>query len=305
MTRARLPILLPRSWALRGFDRVIIVDWSASSTPSPLRPSADAIWIGSADNAGCHTQYHRTRASAEAALKSAVAQAQISGARLLIGCDFPFGYPAGFAHALTGQAAARAVWRYLAAHITDGADNANNRFDVAGAINAQLAAAGQYGPFWGCPAGRARPDLPARKLADYSALPFAERRAIDMQIPSAQVVWKLFTTGSVGSQSLMGLPMIARLADMQGVRVWPFDKDLGNIVLAEVYPSLLAPRVTDALRADAGAIKDAVQVRLLARAFLHQDSAVWAKMLALPHADAPEEGWILGAGFADALMAAL
>ena len=288
-----------------GFDRVIIVDWSASSTPSPQRPSVDAIWIGCADSTGCSAQYHRTRASAEAALRSAVAAAQISGARLLIGCDFPFGYPAGFAHALTGQAAARAVWDYLAAHICDGADNGNNRFEVAGAINAQLAAVGQHGPFWGCPAGRVRANLPARKLADYSALPFAEKRAIDTKIPSAQLVWKLFTTGSVGSQSLMGLPMIARLSAMQGVRVWPFDVDLGDIVLAEVYPSLLALRVTQALRADPNAIKDEVQVRLLARAFLHQDSAAWAKMLAIPHENAREEGWILGAGFADGLLGAV
>jgi hypothetical protein len=54
-----------------------------------------------------------------------------------------------------------------------------------------------------------------------------------------------------------------------------------------------------------GAIKDAVQVQLLARAMLRQPPDVWAQMLALPYPDAREEGWILGAGFADVLEAAL
>jgi hypothetical protein len=283
------------------FDRVVIADWSAGSTPSPLRPSADAIWIGLADDTGCTSQYHRTRASAEAALWGEVIRAQSDGARLLIGCDFPFGYPAGFAAALTGSARARAVWDYLAAQITDGADNSNNRFAVAGAMNAALAPQGGFGPFWGRPAGRDIAHLPARKLADYAAFPFEERREIDKRIPSAQPVWKLFTTGSVGSQSLMGLPMIARLAQKGGVTAWPFDEVLGTIVLAEVYPSLLARDVTAEMRQTRGAIKDDVQVRLLARALHRQSAQTWAQMLALPHALAREEGWILGAGFANDL----
>ncbi len=282
---------------MRGFDRILIVDWSAASAPSPAKPAADAIWIGCADGAGLSASYHRTRAAAEADLRAQILAAQAQGLRLLIGCDFPFGYPAGFAAALTGQADARAVWQYLVGHIQDGADNANNRFDLANAINSRFAS----GPFWGRPAARDLPHLPARKTVDYSALPFAERRAIDRAVPSAQPVWKLYTTGSVGSQSLMGLPMIARLAALRGVSVWPFDATLSDVVLAEVYPSLLSPAVQRALAQDQRAIKDAVQVRLLAQAFLRQPADVWAQMLALPAAIAREEGWILGAGFAGLL----
>ncbi len=245
-------------------------------------------------------QYHRTRAQAEAYVREQIQDAQAQGTRLLIGCDFPFGYPRGFAHALTGRADARALWHYLQDKITDSESNANNRFDVADSINARFG----NGPFWGRPAGQTSPHVPARKTVDYSALPFAERRGIERAIPSAQPVWKLYTTGSVGSQALMGLPMIARMAAIKGVSVWPFDDALSGVVLAEVYPSLLAKAVARHM-AQGGAIKDAVQVQLLARAFLHLPPQKWADLLALPHPDAREEGWILGAGFAEVLEAAL
>ena len=286
---------------MRGFDRVIIADWSAASAPTPQRPSRDAIWLGVADAGGPHPpQYHRTRASAEAMLRVQIAAAQAAGQRLLIGCDFPFGYPQGFAAALTGRGAARAVWDYLAAHISDGPDNANNRFDFANTINARFG----NGPFWGRPAARALPHLPARKAVDYTALPFGERRVIEQRIPRAQTVWKLFTTGSVGSQSLVGLPMIARLAQIEGVSVWPFDAPLTDVVLAEVYPSLLDLAVAQRM-ADGQAIKDAVQVQVLAAALFAQAPAVWQDLLALPAPEAREEGWILGWGFAAQLMGAL
>ena len=280
------------------FDRVIIVDWSAASTASPRRPSADAIWMADIDlhRETCH--YHRTRASAEAQLLAAIHAAQGAGQRLLIGCDFPFGYPAGFAQALTGQASARAIWAYLADAIKDSDDNANNRFAVASAVNARFG----NGPFWGCPVAAQTAHLSPRKRVDYTALPFDERRLIEQMVPAAQPVWKLFTTGSVGSQSLMGLPMIHRLAQLQGVSVWPFDNALAPVVLAEVYPSLLAPQVAHHL-AQAGAIKDAVQVQLLARALMRQPRQKMAQMLALPDPAAREEGWILGAGFAPDMAA--
>lgn len=275
------------------FDRVVIVDWSAASTPSPARPSKDAIWIGVADSAGVTAQYHRTRTSAEVALSGIIAD----GGRQLIGCDFPFGYPHGFARRLTGQPTAPAVWHWLAQNISDDAANANNRFAVAAAINRGMAAAG---PFWGCPASVTLPGLPARKTVDYAALGLAERRHIETLVPRAQPVWKLYTTGSVGSQALMGLPMVHRLAAAHGLAVWPFDEP-GAITLAEVYPSLLARAVAR----DGGAVKDEVQVRLLACAlFALARAGRLAALFDVPDI-AREEGWILGAGHGDLLEAAL
>lgn len=277
------------------FPHVAVVDWSAASQPSPAREAADAIWIGICGPDGETTQYHRTRAGAEAALTALCATG-----RWLIGFDFPMGYPAGFAARLTGHAAASAVWHWLADQISDGPDNRNNRFAIAAAINRQFGG----GPFWGRPATLDLPDLPPRKTVDYARLGLPERRRVEQAVPRAQPVWKLFTTGSVGSQSLMGLPMIARLAARPGISVWPFHPP-ARVVLTEVYPSLLGHRITEAM-AQGETIKDRAQVRLLA-------SALWqlshSGQLAALLADAPdsvrqEEGWILGAGHAAALQRA-
>ena len=121
----------------------------------------------------------------------------------------------------------------------------------------------------------------------------------------AQPVWKLYTTGSVGSQVLTGLPMVHRLSQGADVAVWPFDGGhrvaLAQVVLAEIYPSLLSVAVTAE-----GGIKDAAQVRLLARALgrLARSGRIGA-MMQVPEGVPPEEGWILGAGHEAALRAAL
>jgi molybdopterin-guanine dinucleotide biosynthesis adapter protein len=276
---------------LPRFDRILIADWSASGTPSPARPSSNAIWLGQTDSTGTQTSYHRSRATAEAALSQAITRAKASGESLLIGFDFPMAYPQGFATALVGQPDPAAVWAHLAAEITDEAQK-NNRFEVAAAINARL------GPlFWGRPATLNLAALPATKTGDYTN-GIAERRHVETLVPRAQPVWKLYTTGAAGSQGLIGQPMIHRLAARAAV--WPFQPP-AQITLAEVYPSLLAR----AVKADPAPIKDEAQVRLLSRALytLSQQGKL-APLFNTP-AIAREEGWILGAGHETSLEAAL
>lgn len=281
------------------FDRVVVADWSSAAAPSPPRESADAIWIGVSDAGGTTARYCRTRAEAETVLRELIAN-QPTGARLLIGFDFPMGYPAGFAARLTGSAQARAVWNWLARHIRDDGRNANNRFAVADAINWRL---GGRGPFWGRPAGAGLAFLPARKEVDYAALGLNERRQVEQLVPGAQPVWKCYTTGSVGGQALVGLPLIDRLAALPGVAVWPFDPPGSPVVLAEVYPSLLRRPV----RAAGDPIRDRAQVSLLSRALfrLSRDGGLQALLDAPRPPAAAEEGWILGAGHVAALEAAL
>lgn len=278
------------------FDTVAIVDWSASNGPSSPNPQKDAIWIGTATAMGTEAQYFRTRAEAETHLSALIDRETAAARRLLIGFDFPMGYPKGFAARLTGQADPRALWRFLAERITD-AGNRNNRFHVADAINAIIG----KGPFWGRPASLPLPHLTETKAVDYAALALPERRAVERAVPRAQPVWKLYTTGSVGSQALMGLPMIHRLSQRPGTVVWPFDP-IGKspVVLAEVYPSLLAPLV-----AQSEGIKDRAQVTLLARALWHLSQTGTLDPLLTPDSvDCTEEGWILGAGHDAALLAA-
>ncbi len=282
-----------------AFDSVIIVDWSASAAPSPDRPSADAIWTAIAREGGVQPHYHRTRAAAEAYLVALLEIEAAAGRRVLVGFDFPMGYPAGFAARLTGQARAQAVWAWLAERIKDDARNCNNRFEVADAINRHF---GGSGPFWGRPEALRLPALHPRKTVDYAALGLAERRAVERLVPRAQPVWKLFTTGSVGSQSLMGLPVVHRLA-ARGAGVWPFDGARARVVVAEVYPSLLA----GAVASDGGAIKDEIQVRLLALALWRLSRAGrLGALFDVPGGDVvTQEGWILGAGHQAALAGAV
>ncbi len=287
---------------MQPFDTVIVVDWSAANVPSPVKASADAIWIGVARAGGCEVGYHRTRAAAEAALVAVLDAEASAGRRVLAGFDFPLGYPQGFARQLTGMAGPRGVWDWLEAHLVDGPDNRSNRFELAAGINTRF---GGAGPFWGRPAGLDLPTLPTRKLVDYAGLGLTERRRIELAVPRAQSVWKLYTTGSVGSQSLTGLPMIARLARREGCAVWPFDAVEAPLVLTEVYLSLLARDV--ALAVTQGEIKDAAQVRLLAQAFWALSArGDFGALLDLPQGAAQsEEGWILGAGFKARLEGAL
>jgi hypothetical protein len=284
------------------FDRVIVVDWSAANLPTSPTLRSNAVWIGCHDAEGGIEWHHRTRATAEAQILTLIQTARADGLRLLIGFDFAMGYPAGFAARLTGIPEAKAVWDWLAGAITDGPDNRNNRFDVAARINAMFPEG--PGPFWSHPTGQSWPGLPYRRAGiDYAALGLAEVRAAEVAVPRAKSPWMLFNPGSVGSQSLLGLPVIHRLSRIPGVAVWPFD-DPAGVVVAEVYPSLLAGEVAMLANA-AGLTADQAQVRLLSRALFNLASRDRLAALFDAPACATEEGWILGAGQAPLLSEAL
>ena len=306
MTPGRWRILFWGRWGL--FDRVVAVDWSARSAPSPVKPVKDAIYMcDKVRGRVAHPTYHRTRAVAMQAVCAALDRAIAAGERVFLGFDFGFGYPAGFARALTGQPDALAVWDWLEREIVDGPDNANNRFDVAAAINTRF---GGIGPFWGCPIGRDGPDLPAKgSLRHGHGLP--DRRAVELGVKSAQSGFKLFTTGSVGSQSLLGLPHLARLRRRyaEKLTVWPMQTGWGlpdaPIVLAEIYPSLFKPShlipLTARYPGELYHIPDAVQVRTVCDVISSAPDSTLARGFECPTglADAArvarEEGWIFGA----------
>lgn len=285
------------------FDRVIVVDWSAANLPTSPTNRANAIWIGCHDAEGGAEWHHRTRASAEAQLATLIDTARADGQRLLIGFDFAMGYPAGFASRLTGEGRAKAVWAWLSREIEDGPDNRNNRFSVAARINAAFPEG--PGPFWSHPTGQHWPGLPSRRSGiDYDRLGLAETRAAEAAVPRAKSPWMLFNPGSVGSQSLLGLPLIHRLSLRDDTAVWPFDATGAPVVIAEVYPSLLAGPVAIAANAD-GVPADQAQVRLLSRALFALSRADRLAPLFDAPAAAVEEGWILGAAHAPLLAEAL
>ncbi len=283
------------------FDRVVVVDWSAQSTPKLGR---DSIWIAVTDHAGeASVTNLATRAAAEAFLVDLFHSDASS--RTLVGVDFSLGYPAGTAAALglTGTAWS-AMWTLLAGQIEDDDRNGNNRFAVAAALNQRLT--GRAAPFWGCPPSAACEYLAAPKPVD--AGPLATYRATEERLRAQGrrpfSSWQLLGAGAVGSQSLLGIGRLAGLRSRFAPRmeVWPFTTGFdtprvgeGAVVVAEVWPSMLT--IDDA----GDAVRDAAQVGATARWLADTDesgglAALFSPPLAPEVSDAAvtEEGWVLG-----------
>ena len=275
------------------FDTVLVMDWSAARAKS-ARPQKDAIWAGIArGGVSDEPVYLRSRLEAETWLRTFFVDENAAGRRVLATFDFPFGYPSGFARCVTGSDDPFVLWDWLEARIRDDASGENNRFEIAEAINALFPA---LGPFWGKHAKDRNPGVPYRKV-DVRFDGFAEKRATDVVAQSASSCFQLAFPPTVGGQVLMGLPVMARLRQMSGVAVWPFeDCGAASVVLAEIWPSL----VERAVRRSGDVIRDRAQVQLLSVALsrLPQDElAVW---MDVPDV-AREEAWILGSGHGDRL----
>ena len=285
---------------VRLFDRYVVVDWSARSSPAT---GADSIWIGELGPEGRVALANPpTREAAAGALGAILERADAE--RLLVGVDASLGYPQGTA-SLLGLSGTpwRAMWQALAELLVDGPANHNNRFEVAAALNRR--AGPGPGPFWGCPpaaAGRhLRPTKPPSP-------PLAEYRHTEVVLRAAgwqpKSVWQLLGAGTVGGQTLTLLPVLERLrrADADRVAVWPFTTGLavpevgeGRVVVAEVWPTRFA------VAARAGRVRDAAQVAGTAGALRDADRAGVLAGWFAPEVGAPqrgavedEEGWVLG-----------
>ena len=277
-----------------SFDTIIMVDWSGGND-RVATPKRDAIWTCLARAGQAEAPlYHRNRQLAEVWLTDTLADERAAGRRTLMAVDLCFAYPAGFAARLTGSDDPLVLWDWFEARVTDSPSD-NNRFALAGQINAQFPGTG---PFW----GNGRPDhdvdhLP-RKGRDRRDHGLAEHRATDRAAPGAFSPWQLSGAGAVGGQVIMGLPMLSRLRGRFGtdLSVWPFQPPDTPLVLAETYFSLLP----NTLLTD-HPIRDAAQVSLYARAFSALSTADWHTIL--DHDPTPE-GWVLGLGHADLLTRA-
>lgn len=242
------------------FDRYIAIDWSANNQP---KSGKDSIWacVGSNRTGELRTVNHRTRRAAEMWLLQQLTASVDSAERVLVGLDFPYGYPTGLASALgfLGEPWLD-IWAYLTRQIQDDASNVSNRFEVAADVNHQL---GPKAPFWGRPSHLLLADLPFRKDVTYypqerHALP--EWRQVEQRLRELrtlpQSAWKLAGAGAVGSQSLVGIPVVHRLRHHDALRaisqVWPFEvlepkppAGSAAIVHAEIWPSIVRMPMRD------------------------------------------------------------
>lgn len=268
------------------FDTIVTVDWSGGIQKS-VTPCADAIWVSVIRN-GQHfaPQYFRSRQSVEPWLAALIKEELTANRRIFFGFDFAFGYPRGFGHALTGSDDPLAVWTWFHDHVQD-APKQNNRFELASNINQKL---GDCGLFWGCPKSAATPYLSTHK-SDRDTTPFPEKRIVEERTKGAFPVWQLAYPGAVGSQVIMGLPVLERLRRQftDQIAVWPFEPLDRPIAFVEVWPSLFADKITPRLHEHT--IKDAVQMHVLTELIGAMDPQTLAETLNVP---STAEGWIFG-----------
>jgi precorrin-8X/cobalt-precorrin-8 methylmutase len=310
------------------FDTYLMIDWSGGDRRCARRQ--DCIWIahGPSTADAPTTVSPPSRTEAEQLIRAQL-QAVIAArkGRVLLCADFGYGYPAGFASVISKSVSSeeppwRIVWQYLKKYVQDdlGTEpgrqptNRSNRFEVASAINAAVSSPASPGPFW-ClfkPGNYAcvpqkRPAQPfICTTGTIAPLRITDRRA------HSDSPFRLFGTGSVGSQVLTGIPRLESIRfdpEFTGCSaVWPFetgwapttgswlDPEL-RVVHAEIYPSVRAPLSDE--------IKDRGQVRAMWRWARELD----AKNLLVSEFTIPpgitsgsrddtvirsEEGWILG-----------
>jgi precorrin-8X/cobalt-precorrin-8 methylmutase len=289
-----------------------MIDWSANNSP---KTGKDSIWYCVVERmqAGADitaVENPSTRRSACQKMKTILKQLAGRGLSVLVGFDFPYGYPRGFTKALqigTGDSW-REVWKLFSSRIVDSEQNCSNRFEVAAAFNAAIS--GQPFPFWGCPSKREERCLTSKRGVRKFSGEMPEFRFTEKRLPGPQSVWKLCYQGSVGSQALLGIPYLDQLRfdpELTNIsKVWPFETGFNlapritrdwSILHAEIYPSIRP------WKSEASGCKDEAQVRGLARHFAEEDQGGrLAALFETPTGFSPEElqcivaeeGWILG-----------
>ncbi len=292
----------------RLFDAYVIVRWSAASKAAA---GADSVLIGLVRRdvrfRNTYTsQSAATRAEGEKKLAAMLEDLAKRGERVLLGLDFPLGFPRGLAAGLklAGEPW-QAVWNQLDKMVKDKPDNTNNRFGVGAEINRRLT--GGPFPFWGCPPRDALTTLQPKRTREHEAGDLPELRHTEGKVKGAPSIWKLYYNGSIGGQAILGVPMVKRLKARYGeeLKVWPFETGWGppdlsgvRIVAAEVFTGGAETKPA------AGESKDQTEIRAYAEQIAKLDdssklAALFAAPKGLAEAEAEvarsEEGWILGA----------
>jgi len=190
-----------------GPRRTVGVDWSGAADP---RAAARTIWLAVVEDGrivGLETG--RGRAATIARLIELVFEEP----ETVIGLDFCFSAPAWFLDQM-GMRSAGELWRWA----------------EAGCARDSAFVLSRDAPFWG-PGIRVRPPRagdPLRRTEHEVARPGAQPGSI----------FQLSGPGSVGAQSLHGMPGLLALCDA-GVSIWPFDPPRLPCAV-EVFPRVMA-----------------------------------------------------------------
>ena len=239
---------------MSAFDSFCVVDWNSGNDTGPT-PKKDAIWAAAVVAGQAHPAcYLRNRDVAMEWITELVETELRASRRLLIGFDFPFGYPAGFAERIVGEANTPKLWDFFAERLQDSPKH-NNRFDLAGELNRRFPG---VGPFWFNALKRDIAHLPRKGLARQGHS-MKERRAVDMVHPGAFTPWQMGGAGAVGGQVMTGMAALSALRRRFGskVSVWPFEQE-AEVHVVEIWPSL----IDRAVRTSRDEIRDRAQVTL-------------------------------------------
>lgn len=292
----------------RLFNAYVMVDWSAASKPATGK---DSLWIGVYKRdvrfrLAFEAHNPSTREEAAALLAGVIQDRAKRNERVLLGVDFPLGFPAGTAARLGLKSPDwRGLWDFLAANLVDKSTNLNTRFAVAAKANRLMT--DQPWPFWGCPASDAQRTLTTTKPTVEFEGPPGQHRQVEQVLGKAapKPIWQMTGAGAVGPLTITGAPRLRALRDsIAGARVWPFETGLKplkeadlegvSLVIAEVIGASVEPR------AEPGEIANRALVRALCEHFARLDDA--GKLGAAFGGEAKdaaaveaEEGWVLGA----------
>lgn len=311
------------------FGSYIFVDWSAKNSRHRVKSSPDAPWVGEYTPADEYQRetYHRTRQSAIDHVLGRLIHHKNLNRRVLIGFDFPYGYPQHTAQVLgfsDGQNAWCNIWAELSSRITDNDSNESNRFSVASDLN-RIISNGRQGPFWGCPPKQATQHLgtksPGFPFIAANGLQLDRLRICEDRLKGVQEVWKLLGAGCVGSQALTGIPRVHALRYHEELKdisvVWPFETgfnpsptpEKGPFILhAEIWPGIVDKEVRNLTAKDLSLIRDQAQVRALCNwaAELDRKDGLGSYFDVPTEMDTAtmepcikEEGWVLGIGWVD------
>ena len=287
------------------FDDYIMVDWNSGGKPCT---GCNSVWIAHqrCESSGVISACNpSTRGEAMEVVSDKLRRSVDDSRRVMLGFDFPFGFPSGTAAAMGLAAPAwKGLWEKARADIRDcQRTNENNRFQVAEKWRAD------YGlPFYGKHQSwdDKHPHLP-RKDKKPAGCRLPSKRKTE-QATRASSVWQLFGGPNVvGGQALTGMPHLwrlrfdSRLGD--NIVVWPFETNFTgqfskDIVLVEIYPS--SPRIAAEMAKQEGRCKDEKQAKAACVYFSRLDRADKLGALfsqSVPESEknaALEEGWIFG-----------
>ena len=214
-------------------ERVAAVDWSGDKGSGQRKKIWAGVWTagvgGQVDGGRVRLEGGRTR---EELCDWLIALARETP-RMVVGFDFCFSFPQWFVRGEMGCADAPAFWELAA-------DGHSERWLAAGCEDRR---------FWGRPHKRPQEfsgerlhrmlratDIDCKLVA---RIPEAER-AVRVKGITPKSVFQIGGSGSVGTASLRGMPVLKRLREA-GFRVWPFDRPAlkrGSPMVVEMYTRL-------------------------------------------------------------------